>query len=414
VTSVAEAQGVVLAACGPVAPRTVPIDQALGLVLAGTVVATHPVPPFTTSAMDGYALVAADTSPEPVRLAVVGHLLAGTAPTTPVGRGQAIRIMTGAPLPDGADAVCMVERTRDEDGGQTVVIDGEVALGTAVRRAGEDVQAGDVVFGEGEVLTPGHVGVLASIGEYEVTVRPRARVGVLSTGDELVEGPAPLVPGKIRDANRHALCARLGADGYEAIDLGIVGDDAAAITTAILEGSGTCDALVTSGGVSVGDVDFVKVVLDELSGGSMRWMQVDVRPARPFAFGVLAANGTPVFGLPGNPVSALVSYELFVRPALRRMGGHQGLERPRVLAVADDELSRRPDGKIHLIRVTAVIHPDGRIHVRQSGAQESHVLSGMARANGLAVVPDGTGVERGGTVEVILTDAGWLSAGARA
>jgi molybdopterin molybdotransferase len=410
VTSVAEAQGVVLEACGPVTPRPVPIDDALGLVLARPVVASHPVPPFTTSAMDGYALIADDTRDTPVRLTVVGHLLAGTAPTTAVERGQAIRIMTGAPLPPGADSVCMVERTTDEDGGRTVVIDGAVVRGTAVRHAGEDVDSGAIVFDEGEVLTPGHLGVLASLGQYDVVARARARVGVLSTGDELVEDPGPLVPGKIRDANRHALCARLAADGYVAVDLGIVGDDPEAITAAILNGSSRCDALVTSGGVSVGDVDYVKVVLDELSDGSMRWMQVDVRPARPFAFGTLGGSGTPVFGLPGNPVSALVSYELFVRPALRHMGGHQQLGRPRVAAVADEALERRPDGKVHLIRVAATIHGDGRVHVKPSGAQESHVLSGMARANGLAVVPDGHGVEKGGTVEVLLTDAGGMSA----
>jgi molybdenum cofactor synthesis domain-containing protein len=384
------------------------LGDALGLVLARAVVATHPVPPFTTSSMDGYALIAADTAQGPVRLAVVDHLLAGRAPTVAVGPGQAIRIMTGAPLPEGADAVCMVERTRDEDDGRTVVIDGLVEAGTSVRRAGEDVRAGEVVFEEGEVLTPGHIGVLASLGHYHVEVRPRLRVGVLSTGDELMEGPDELVPGKIRDANRHALSARLAADGYVAMDLGIVRDDRDAIAEAIRRGSMISDALVTSGGVSVGDVDYVKVVLDELSGGSMRWMQIDVRPARPFAFGTLSGSGAPVFGLPGNPVSALVSYELFVRPALRRMGGHRQLDRPRVLAIADEPIVRRPDGKLHLIRVKAEHGADGRVRVRPTGAQESHLLRGMARADGLALVPDGTGIDKGEVVQVLLTDAGWM------
>jgi molybdenum cofactor synthesis domain-containing protein len=409
VTSVAEAQGVVLEACRPIATRGVALDDALGLVLAQAVVATHPVPPFTTSAMDGYALIADDTAEGSVRLTVVDHLLAGRAPTVAVGPGQAIRIMTGAPLPDGADAVCMVERTRDEDDGRTVVIDGLVEAGTSIRHAGEDVRAGEVVFEEGEVLTPGHIGVLASLGHYRLEVRPRLRVGVLSTGDELMEGPEPLVPGKIRDANRHALAARLQADGYIAVDLGIVRDDRQAITAAIRDGSATTDALVTSGGVSVGDVDYVKVVLDDLSGGTMRWMQIDVRPARPFAFGTLSGSATPVFGLPGNPVSALVSYELLVRPALRRMGGHRQLDRPRVLAVADEPIVRRSDGKLHLIRVTAEHAADGRVRVRPSGAQESHLLLGMARANGLALVPDGTGIDKGDAVEVLLTDAGWMA-----
>jgi molybdenum cofactor synthesis domain-containing protein len=326
-----------------------------------------------------------------------------------VHRGEAVRIMTGAPLPAGADAVCMVERTRSEQEGTIVVIDGPVPVGTAVRGAGEDVREGEIVFGVGEVLSPGHLGVLASLGVYHPIVHRRARVGVLSTGDELTEGSGALVPGKIRDANRHSLLARLASDGYDTEDLGIVSDDPGAITDAITDGAASCDALVTSGGVSVGDVDYVKVVLDQLSGGSMRWMQVAVRPARPLAFGTLAEDGTPVFGLPGNPVSALVSYELFVRPALRQMGGHSELERPRVVARADAPIERVPDGKLHLVRVVAHHGLDGFVHVRPSGAQESHMLLAMARANGLALVPDGEGIPLGGTVDVLLIDAGEMA-----
>ena len=404
-TTLHEAQRVVLAACPRVPGRPVEIRDALGLVLATPIVASHAVPPFATSSMDGYALIAEDSTPAPARLEVIGHLLAGVAPTMRVGRGQAVRIMTGAPLPPGADAVCMVERTTDEDDGKTVLIEGPVTAGTAVRRAGEDIAQGDLVFPVGEALTPGHLGVLASLGLYRVVVHPRSRVGVLSTGDELREGPEPLTPGKIRDSNRHALLARLSRDGYETQDLGIVGDDPEVITAAILDGAARCDALVTSGGVSVGDVDYVKVVLDQLSGGTMRWMQVAIRPARPLAFGTLAADGTPVFGLPGNPVSALVSYEMFVRPALRQMGGHRQLERPRVPALVDEPISRSPDGKVHLVRVVARYGPDGLVHVRPSGLQESHLLRAMANANGLAIVPDGDGVGVGARVDVLLTDA---------
>jgi molybdopterin biosynthesis enzyme len=163
---------------------------------------------------------------------------------------------------------------------------------------------------------------------------------------------------------------------------------------------------VTSGGVSVGDVDYVKTVLDELSGGTMHWMQIAIRPARPLAFGTVRTSGTPVFGLPGNPVSALVSYELFVRPALRRMAGHRHLHRPRVTAVADEAVRRSPDGKLHLVRVTATFGADGLVHIRPSGLQQSHLLRAMAHASGLAIVPDGDGVPAGGRVEVLLTDVG--------
>jgi molybdenum cofactor synthesis domain-containing protein len=405
-----EAQAFVLAGCAALAPSRTPLAGALGYVLAAPVVAGHDVPPFATSAMDGYALRAADVSSAPARLAVVGSLLAGAAPTVPVGPGQAVRIMTGAPLPDGADAVCMIELTSSDDGGSTVVIAEAVPPGHFVRRAGEDVATGQVVFEAGTELTPAHLGVLATLGTTEVEVFGRPTVGVLSTGDELTDDPGALAPGKIRDANRASLLATLAEDGYPTVDLGIVVDDRAAITAAIAEGAARCDAIVASGGVSVGDVDYVKVVLDDLSAGAMRWMQVAIRPARPLAFGNLAADGTPVFGLPGNPVSALVSYELFVRPGLRQMAGLGQLGRPLVRAVCDEDLTRRPDGKLHLVRVLATVAADGAVHVRPTGAQESHLLHLMALANALALLPDGPGVPAGAPVDVLLLRAGSLTA----
>jgi len=410
VISLREARELVLAGCRPCPPRSVPLADALGLVLAEPVVAPHPVPPFTTSAMDGYAVRAADTRPAPARLSVIGSVLAGSAPDVEVGPRQAVRIMTGAPLPEGADAVCMIELTRPEGDG-VVVVEEPVDEGRHVRRPGEDVVAGQLVFDAGEVLSPGHLGVLASLGLYRAHARARPRVGVLSTGDELVEGPEPLSPGKIRDANRHSLLATLRRDGFDTCDLGIAGDDLGEITARIAKGAEGCDALVTSGGVSVGDVDYVKVALDDLSGGTMRWMQVAIRPAKPLAFGNLAADGTPVFGLPGNPVSALVSYELFVRPGLRRMAGHAVLDRPLVTARADEPLTRRPDGKVHFVRVRARFGPEGLLHVRSSGGQESHQLRAMAGANALAVLPDGQGVGAGDEVEVLLTDPADLGRG---
>ena len=192
-----------------------------------------------------------------------------------------------------------------------------------MRGVGEDVAVGDVMAEPGTVLSPAHLGVLANQGIAEVTVYPRPRVGVLSTGDELVSSAGPLAPGQIRDANRHTLLALVRREGWVPVDLGTVGDDEEALGAVLDRAAATCDAVVTSGGVSVGDHDIVKVVLEKRSAGTMRWMQVAIRPAKPFAFGTLDGSGTPVFGLPGNPVSAMVSFELFVRPAVRRMGGHR-------------------------------------------------------------------------------------------
>ena len=393
-----EARAYILDVCPPLPPRSVPLLEAAGCVLAEDVVAGEDVPPFANTAMDGYALRAADTVGPPVRLEVVGTLAAGAAPTTEVRPGQAVRIMTGAPIPPGADAVVMVERTQSENLDATVVVEVEAAPGQHVREAGEDLRAGDPVFEAGTVLSPGHVGVLASLGRETVEVVPRARVGVLSTGDELVAGGGLLRPGQIRDSNRPTLLALVAAAGCEAVDLGLVGDDEDALVAAIEGGVATCDALVTSGGVSVGDFDYVKAVLDRL--GEMNWWQVAIRPAKPLAFGMIGS--TPVFGLPGNPVSSMVSFELFARPALRQMMGHAVLDRPRVTAVADEALGRRPDGKLHLARVVATTGEDGRWHIRSSGGQASHLLHAMARANALALVPDGDGVAAGETVETIL------------
>jgi molybdenum cofactor synthesis domain-containing protein len=366
------------------------------------VIAGEAVPPFANSAMDGYAVQAADTSGAPVQLEVVGSLAAGAAPTVAVGRGQAVRIMTGAPVPPGADAVVPVEVTVEvtATGAKAVSVQRPAVAGDHVRDAGEDVAAGQEVFPAGTVLTPGHVGVLASIGATAVRAFPSPRVGVLSTGDELVDGGGALGPGQIRDSNRPTLLAMCRQSGFDAVDLGLVADDPDAISVAIDAAVGRCDALVTSGGVSVGDFDHVKVVLDELSKGRMRWMQVAVRPAKPLAFGVVGTM--PVFGLPGNPVSSMVSFELFARPALRKMAGHAQLDRARLRAVADEPLPRRVDGKLHLVRVVAAAGGDGRFHVRSSGKQASNLLRSMALANALALLPDGPGVEAGDDVEVVL------------
>ncbi len=391
----ADAQSTILDAVTPLAPRSFALRAARGLVLAQDIVATEPVPPFANTGMDGYAVRAADT---PGSLRVVGELPAGRAPTVAVGPGEAIRIMTGAPMPDGADAIVMVERSR-VDGDRVVV---EAAKpGEHVRVAGGDVNAGDLVFERGVLLTPAHLGVLASLDVSEVQCHPRPRVGVISTGDELVASGA-LAPGRIRDSNRPMLLALIDDLDCEAIDGGIVGDDEAAITAAVEGMADSCDALLTSGAVSVGDYDFVKLVLERVAhqrGGTSLWAQVAIKPAKPLSFAMLGP--VAAFGLPGNPVSSRVSFELFARPALRKLAGRADVAAEPVLATVATAMPRRPDGKLHLDRVRVWVR-DGRYVCERAGAQASNVLSGMASANGLALLDDGDGVEAGFDVRVLL------------
>lgn len=383
-----DVQRQLLARCLPLDPRALPIEDALGCVTSTSVEALEPIPAFANTAMDGFAVRAADTTGAPVTLEVVATIAAGaTGDGVTVGPGQAARIMTGAPIPEGADAIVMVERTRTD--GDKVTIEQAVTPGTHVRHPGEDIEAGAEVFPAGTVLGPGHLGVLANLGLRKVPVFPRVRVGVLSTGDELVNG-------QIQDSNRPALLALCKEAMFEPLDLGCVGDDGETIERALRDGVAQADAVLTTGGVSAGDFDFVKRILDTQ-------LQVAIKPAKPLAFGLL--DDTPVFGLPGNPVSSMVSYELFARPALRQMMGFTGADRfrPQVTGVADEQLRRRADGKVHFARV--VVHHDdgdGRWHARSAGGQGSHQLLAMAYANALAVLPDGDGVPEGQPVGLIL------------
>lgn len=395
-----EARDYVIGSVSPLGPVTIPLDDALGMVLVNDISSTEAVPPFANTAMDGFAVQAADTDAAPTTLDVVGTIAAGDTGDIPVGPGQAARIMTGAPLPPGADAIIMVELTSLSEDEKSVEIAEAVPAGNHVRSPGEDIRPGDLVFEAGTVITPGHLGVLASLGAFEVEVQRRPRVGVISTGDELVDGPEPLKHGQIRDSNRRTLLALLDESGFEGVDLGLVPDDKDALTKAIQDSTATCDALISSGGVSMGAFDFVKVVLDEI--GEMRWMQIAIKPAKPMAFGFV--DEMPVFGLPGNPVSSMVSFELFARPALRKMAGFDALDRPWVQAIADEDLLRRPDGKTHFARVVSE-YADGAYHLRFAGGQGSHQLRAMADANALAVLPSGDGVEAGGTITAILLDA---------
>lgn len=403
--NLSDARAHVLEACALGASRPATIESSLGTVLAADALAADPVPPFANSAMDGYAVRSEDTREAPVTLTVVGSVTAGDVFEGELGENEALRLMTGAPVPAGADAVCMLELTEHGGGrGGTVVITVPVAPGQSVRRAGDDVGAGEIVFARGTRIGPAHLGVLVSAGVSRVDVIPPPRVGVLATGDELTDSPGPLPPGTIRDSNRPALLARLAVDGFTAVDIGTARDDLGSIVTAIDEGAAKCDAIVTIGGVSVGDRDFLATALQKLGAIEMTSMQIAIKPAKPFAFGVLPEERRPVFGLPGNPVSALVSYELLVRPALRKMAGRRPLDRPVMSAVAREALRRELDGKTHFVRVRAELNSEGRLEVCPLAGQGSHQLRSLADSNALAVLPDGDGVAEGSNVTVLLLD----------
>jgi molybdopterin molybdotransferase len=397
VIALEDAQKFVIGSCPPIPPVEIAFDRVEGLVLASDVVAHEQVPPFDNSAVDGYAVIAADTRSLPVELLVVGEVAAGAASDHVLGRGEAIRIMTGAPLPAGCDAVVMVEET-ERLPGDRVRVNAGVEAGAAVRRAGDDVQPGDMLFPAGTVASPPVVGVLASINARTVQAHRRVRVAVLSTGDELVEDGRPLAPGEIRESNRRMLAGLLRETGCDVVDMGLVRDDEAALEGVLRRAASECDAIVTSGGVSMGDYDVVKAVLGRIA--EMTWMQIAIKPAKPFAFGTI--EETPIFGLPGNPVSSIVSFEMLARPALRRMMGHRRLARPSHVALTDDDLLRRPDGKTHLMRVLATFENDGRCHVRSARAQGSHQLAATALANAIAIVPDGDGLPAGSEVAVVM------------
>lgn len=404
-----EARTHVLSNVGPLDVVALPLAQARGLALVETVVAGEDVPPFVNSAVDGYAVRSADVASVPVELAVVGEVAAGAFSDHELAAGESIRIMTGAPVPPGADAIVMVEDTERLDGGHRVRIGATVEAGTALRGVGDDIRAGTELFVPGTVVTAPVTGVLASVNVRTVTVTRRARVAVLSTGDELVTDGSPLRPGQIRESNLTMLLGLVADAGAEPVDVGVVPDDETALEAVLRDAAATCDAIVSSGGVSMGDYDVVKAVLSRIA--EMRWMQLAIKPAKPFAFGLLdadAADATggrrrvPVFGLPGNPVSSMVSFELFARPALRTMMALPSIDRPRVTAIADVDFRRRRDGKTHYQRANASFGADGRVHVAPVSAQGSHQLAATSLASAMVLLPDGDGAPAGADVDTIL------------
>ena len=373
----------VLSVVQPLSPLDLGLLDAQGCFLDEDVHAPAPLPGFDNSAMDGYAVRTADLSGElPVVLPVVGDVAAGPASPLRVQPGLCVRIMTGAALPEGADAVVPLELT---DGGvKHVRIDQTVEPGAYIRRAGEDVAAGDLVLTRGTALGSANIGLAAAIGRNRVLVRPRPRVVVVSTGSELVEPGAPMGPGQIADANSFALTAAAIEAGALAYRVGIVPDEARTLLSTLEDQLVRADVLITSGGVSVGAYDVVKEVLSRI--GTVQFDKVAMQPGMPQGFGTIGPDDTPIFALPGNPVSALVSFEVFVRPALRRMIGAEPLQRPRVSAVTTESFSS-PEGKRSFLRVHLSVRKGAHVVTPVSGPG-SHLLAGMARANALVVVPE--------------------------
>ena len=387
-----EAQRQVLGSLPPLPVETVALGGALGLVLARPAVASHPVPPFTNSAMDGYAVRAQDLVVVPIDLKVTEDVPAGSLARGRVETGTAIKIMTGAPIPEGADAVVRVEDT--EQSGAIVTIRQRVPAGTSVRAAGGDVAAGSTLVETGLRLNSAHIGVLANNGFAQLDVHRRPVVAVASTGDELVPvEDGELGPGQIRDSNRPMLVALLEELGVEVIDLGRIPDVEERLLTTLQDSADRSDAIVTSGGVSMGEYDLVKSALKKL--GNVDFWQVAMQPAKPFAFGRLSS--TPFFGLPGNPVSSYVAFEQFVRPALLHMMGARRILRPRLSGRTETALETDPE-KTVFVRVVTRLENEVR-WCRPSGGQSSNVLSAVASGDAFAVVEQGTErVEAGGAV----------------
>lgn len=408
--SLDKARQFVLQSLVALAPVELSLEDALGCVVATDVVARELVPGFSNSSMDGFALRSQDTTSGSTRLVVTDAVMAGDVSALRLHPGEAMRIMTGAPLPDGADCVCMIEEVSLEDDGHRVIISRVIQSGECVRLPGDDVKVGQLLLSPGDELTAPALAIVAGQGFASVSVHPRPRVGVLSTGNELARSNEALGPGQIRDLNRPLLLALLRQSGFTPVDLGVAADTHEEIARLLSDGVASCDAVVSTGGVSVGDVDHVKNVIGELGGGQARSMQVAIKPAKPFAFGVVGARRTPVFGLPGNPVSTRVGFELFVRPALRTLGGHRSIERFTTNAVLDVAMTRQSDDKLHLVHVHARIHDDGLVHVESAARQGSHLLNAVARANAIALVPEGAATGVGEVLRVMILDADQLSA----
>ncbi len=406
--SVEQARERVLTRASRLSTERVPILDALGRILAEDILSDIDIAPFDNSAMDGYGLraesVKGASESTPVTLSVVSYIAAGDYSDLEVGPGEAARIMTGAPIPPGVDSVVMVEHTEAGEGegmpGGTVLVKREVMLEENIRRRGEEVRAGDVVLAKGEVAGPAAVGLLASAGHAEARVYRRPKVAVVSTGDELVEVTESPGPGKIRNSKSYSLAAQVIAAGGLPLRYPIVPDEREATRSAFERAAAEADFIVASGGVSAGDLDFVRPILEEM--GELEFFKVSMRPGNPQTMGSI--EGVPFFGLPGNPTSTFVGFEVFVRPALRFMQGHEHLFRPMDTAVLEHDVKKKPDRRYYL-RGRVVRAEDGRLTASLTGSQSSALLTAAHKGNCLLVLPEGqSAFAKGGVVEIMRLD----------
>ena len=414
--SVEEAQARILGMFRTLESERKPLLDALGQVLAEDVVSTLDIPPLTNSAMDGYAVryeaIAGATYDNPRELRVIGHLAAGQLPEQEVSGVNAVRIMTGAPIPSGADTVVPFEETDEYERKSLgmgplditeIMVRTDVPRGANLRPAGQDVQKGQMVLKKGALLRPSEIGVLASLGRDTVEVTRRPVVAVIATGDELLEPGEPPAAGKIYNSNSYSVAAAVLRYGGIPRMLGIAGDNLESMNAKLEEGL-TADMLLTSAGVSRGDYDIVKDVL--ASRGEIDFWSVRMRPAKPLAFGVFPGPGgrkVPHIGLPGNPVSALVAFEEMVRPAILKMQGRTDLGKPVVRAALEDDIVNGDERRVYARAV--ITRRDGRYYARLTGDQGSGVLTSMALANGLAICPEDVPVMKAGEeVDVQMLD----------
>ncbi|GCE03806.1 molybdopterin molybdotransferase MoeA [Dictyobacter aurantiacus] len=400
--SVEEALARILAAIAPLPTVRVPLPEALGLVLAEDVIAREDIPPFDNSAMDGFALRSQDSKErqgQPPRLKVTGTVAAGYVADHAIEPGTAMRIMTGAPVPPGADTVIQVELTRH--GGPEsdwVEILQEVKPGNNIRPAGEDMRHGQLILPRGSEIGAWEIGVLATLGWASVPVTRRARVAILGTGDEVIEIDQPLQPGKIRNSNSYLLEAAVRRAGAIPERLGVARDTVESLREKFSQAI-NADLILTSGGVSVGDFDLVKNIMSEQ--GEIQFWRINMRPGKPVAFGHIGA--VPLLGLPGNPVSSAVTFELFGRPVLRKLQGHTHLLKPQIEVKVEDGVQERAMRR-HYVRAY-VRWQDGKFVARTTGHQGSHIMTSLLQTNALLIVPEGgVVVQPGDTVQAIMLD----------
>jgi molybdopterin molybdotransferase len=387
--SVEEALERMLAEIKPLDIVQAPLADALGQVLAQDIVAQEDIPPFDNSAMDGFALLSKDSKPDagkPPRLRVTGGVAAGYVADHAVEEGTAMRIMTGAPVPSGADTVIQVELTR-YDGPESTWVEvlQEVAPGNNIRPAGEDIRRGQTVLVRGTEIGAWEIGVLATLGWASVPVVRRPRVAILGTGDEVIDVGEPLQPGKIRNSNSYLLEAAVKQAGAEPHRLGVARDTVESLREKFAEAI-QYDLILSSGGVSVGDFDLVKSIMQEQ--GNINFWRINMRPGKPVAFGHI--SGVPLLGLPGNPVSSAVTFELFGRPVIRKMQGHTRLHKPQIDVLVEDGVSDKAMRR-HYVRAR-VEWRDGRFIAHTTGNQGPHMMTSLLGANAFVIVPEG-GVE---------------------